>query len=357
MSLNNNKKHIVFLTPGFPGAIQDTSTIPALQFFLKAFIEANKDVKITIITLHFPFKKATYSWHGATVISMGAANCSFPKRFLFWQKTLYQLKNLHKDSKITNIHSFWYSEMAMLGERFSKKHKLLHTVTLMGQDVLSSNKYFHKTKVDLDRVIAISQNQQKELQTHFNTKATTVIPWGIPSFSKIEACEKKYDLITIGSLTSLKNHRLFLEIVQSLKSVYPAISALIIGEGPCLEELKHYAKKLTIENNIIFTGGIDQPKVLDFLSQSKVMIHTSLYESYGFVFNEAIACHVPIVSFNVGAAFENDYWKIAKDKLDFIELAKTFLQNENPSFNETEVFTMKQTVEAYESFWKNKGRT
>ncbi len=357
MSLSSAAKHIVFLTPGFAANTSDSTTIPALQFFLKAYLAKHPDRKVSIITLHFPFAKGSYYWHGATVYSLGASNSGFPKRFIYWKRMLQLLNKIHKENTIDNLHSFWLAEVAMLGERFAQKHGLLHTVTLMGQDVLKSNKYFYKTKVPFDRMIALTENQQAVLNENFNSKATTVIPWGTPNEFIVPAQVKQFDVINVGSLTQLKNQELFLDIVHELKTYNSQITAVIVGQGPDLQKLKSKCELLGLAENVTFTGGLSHAETLLKISASKVMVHTSSYESFGFVFNEAIINKVPIVSMQIGLAQESSFWKIAKNKMNFVNNINEFLKNQNGLFENHKILGMEETVKGYETLWQNKGRT
>ena len=58
MKIKNS--HIVFLTPGFAESEKDSTTIPALQVYLKNLKKKLPKTKMTIITFQFPFINKVY---------------------------------------------------------------------------------------------------------------------------------------------------------------------------------------------------------------------------------------------------------------------------------------------------------
>ncbi len=72
--MNSPKKHIVLLTPGFSESEEDSTTIPALQIFVKALLVNNPQYSLKIITFQFPFTSKKYNWFGAEIIPLNGKN-------------------------------------------------------------------------------------------------------------------------------------------------------------------------------------------------------------------------------------------------------------------------------------------
>jgi len=111
-------------------------------------------------------------------------------------------------------------------------------------------------------------------------------------------CEKKYDLITLGRLSSEKELVKFLEITVLLKNKYPDISCAIAGKGPESDRLQQKADQAGLEGNVRFLGYVDN--IVDFYNSGKVFVLTSSTEGLPRTLIEAMACGVPCVAPKVG---------------------------------------------------------
>jgi len=80
-------QHIVFLSPGFAQNEQDTTTIPAIQIYLKVLKQLHPELKITIIAFQFPFTTEKYKWFGCEVIPLNGRNLK-SKKFIFGEKLI-----------------------------------------------------------------------------------------------------------------------------------------------------------------------------------------------------------------------------------------------------------------------------
>lgn len=341
--MNSTIKHIVFLTPGFAQNEQDTTTIPAIQLYIKALKKHQPELKITVISFQFPFTNEKYKWFGCEVIPLNGRNSKL-KRIFIWKKVFTILNFLNKENPISILHSFWLGECALIGNMFSKKHSLKHVCTLMGQDVLKNNYYLKVLPIQKMKLICVSDFQRKQL---YNSPILQikVIPWGIYSADFSNEITKSIDIIGVGSLISLKNYDLFIEVVSEINKIIP-IKAVLIGSGIQKEYLEKKIKKLQLENTISLTGLLSYQETLNFISQSKILLHTSNYESFGMVFAEALQSKTSIVSKEVGCAFVSKNWRLCSSKQELIAgcieaLSIPFLENfKNP-------FVIEKTVENY----------
>ena len=74
---------------------------------------------------------------------------------------------------------------------------------------------------------------------------------------------------------------------------------LIAGDGELNNELRSYAKKLQVENEVVFLGFVENIKT--FMNSIDIFLLTSLWEGFGYVIVEAMACNKPTVAFNVSS--------------------------------------------------------
>lgn len=323
--MKNNHKHIVFLTPGFAESEKDSITIPALQVFLKSLRKALPKAKLTLLAFQFPFTKKAYLWHGIKVIPLNGQNKRLHKLWT-WNNALKTIQELHKTQKIDTLHSFWIGECSQIGERFSKKHSINHIVTVMGQDARLKNKY---TKTLLDskaQVITLSKNHAAILLNNHNLNSV-IIPWQLDVSEFPELKEHKIDILGVGSLNNIKNYSEFIDIISDLKKTHKHLKAALIGDGLLKQDLVEKIQNLGLQDTIKLYGKLPRPAVFNKMAQSKILLHTSKYESFGFVFLEALYSGMQISSYNVGLATPSEDWKIGNNKTALLEACKRLLSN------------------------------
>ncbi len=337
-------KHIVLLTPGFPSSELDDTCIPALQIFAKK-LQEEAGLKVSVITVHYPFISSTYQWNSCNVYSLGIQN----KKRNRLKSYLHQwkiLKKIHKKEPIDVIHSFWLGECALIGYYFSKKHQIKHLTTIMGQDARKGNKYAYILPLQQMKLISLSVFHQNKIKNNYASE-TTIIPWGLDENSTIISEEKTIDIIGVGSLIPLKKYSEFVACINEIKKVFPNIKSVIIGEGKLHTELKQQIQSLQLENHIELKGALSYHDTQEYISKAKILLHPSIYESFGMVFAEALSLQTAIVSRNVGCFESNEYWLAANQLEDFVSGCLTLLQKKNsfqpsyPSIEKTIVLYLK----------------
>ena len=100
-------------------------------------------------------------------------------------------------------------------------------------------------------------------------------------------------IIACGRLTAPKNYPLLLEAMSLILKKNNA-RLLILGEGEERSRLEKYARELGISRNIAFLGFRTNP--FKYISRAKVFVLSSLWEGFGDVIIEAMACGVPVIS-------------------------------------------------------------
>ena len=71
-----------------------------------------------------------------------------------------------------------------------------------------------------------------------------------------------------------------------------------------LAELKESVKELNLESHVEFLGNLPHKEIKDLMNKSKLLIHTSQYETFGLVAIEANSMGVPVLSINTGSLIE-----------------------------------------------------
>jgi len=101
----------------------------------------------------------------------------------------------------------------------------------------------------------------------------------------------------VGRLSQQKGHIYLLKAIKLIKKRIENFKVLIIGKGELEGEIKKEAKKLQIMDKVIFAGFRND--IYNILSQSDFLLHTALWEGFGYVIAEAMATGIPVVSTNV----------------------------------------------------------
>lgn len=113
-----------------------------------------------------------------------------------------------------------------------------------------------------------------------------------PKFTKVKKIFRKKFLF-IGRLTKVKNLKLLIDVFNTLKDY----QLTIIGIG----EEEEYLKSIS-NDNIKFTGAIDNINIRPYFLQNDVLILPSVMEPWGLVVEESLYFGLPvIISMNCGS--------------------------------------------------------
>lgn len=110
------------------------------------------------------------------------------------------------------------------------------------------------------------------------------------------------DLVTVGNLDLVKNHRFLLDVLAEAKRAGVTLTLDIFGEGPCRKDLERQAQRLGMAGQVRLRGY--QPDVREFLPGYRAYVHASYSESSSLAIMEAMAAGLPIVAGNIGPIAE-----------------------------------------------------
>lgn len=99
-----------------------------------------------------------------------------------------------------------------------------------------------------------------------------------------------------GRLVHQKGQKHLIELAFILKKKGYNFKILIAGDGELKQQLQNYAENLDVQDKIIFLGFVKDIRA--FMEQIDVFVLTSLWEGFGYVIAEAMACGKPVVAFN-----------------------------------------------------------
>ncbi len=141
---------------------------------------------------------------------------------------------------------------------------------------------------------------------------------------KVENVEKKFDICFIGRIEKNKGLLDLINVVKDLKDKKPDISAVIIGDGVFLKELKNKISAKGLEKNISVRGFLGIERYL-LLQQSKFFVSpTYAKEGFGLTLLEALFFNVPIIAYT-HPVFQEVFDRYEAVKL--IDQGKSILQD------------------------------
>lgn len=140
--------------------------------------------------------------------------------------------------------------------------------------------------------------------------------------------EAAYDLGFMGRLVEQKQPLVFIDIVARLRGLYPALRALLIGEGELRSEVKATIVARNLKNCITLAGFMPNP--FPALAGCKIIIMPSAWEGFGLAAVESMALGKPVLAAPVGGLkdiVDERCGKLCATVAEFVDEAVTLLTN------------------------------
>jgi L-malate glycosyltransferase len=224
----------------------------------------------------------------------------------------FKIKALCKKLNIDIIHTHYLREnyIALWSKLLKNKVKVIYTSHFIQRNNFPTRICNRFLTLFESKVIAVC-NRGKDMLAYngINRDKIDVIyngvdinQWKEPFESKIR---EKYNILDDEFIFSCasrfahdKGHKFLVESVPLLKKMTnKKFRLLLAGDGPFLEEIKALVKKLSVENEVIFVGFLDNIKELFYGSDSYV--NSSEHEALSFLIVEALASGLPTIVTNM----------------------------------------------------------
>ncbi len=217
---------------------------------------------------------------------------------------------------ISTVHSTWEGEArALEKEPFSSlntNEKIVRTF----KEILKRFEY--KLLKRSNRIIAVSEYTKREILKNYNVPAwkikviyNGVDTWKFKPAKKDEKNLYKRELgfreddfliLYVGRLYSRKGLPTLIETIPHVAKKFRNIKFVISGKGLEDEEerLRRYAKKLKVEEKLVFLGYYPDEKLPNLYAAADIFVFPSIYENMPFAMLEAMASGLPVITTTVG---------------------------------------------------------
>lgn len=151
---------------------------------------------------------------------------------------------------------------------------------------------------------------EEDAKSWAKIRPCTVIPNPLPFFPETTSTCTNKRVISVGRLYEEKGFDRLIEAWSMVAAKYPDWKLHIYGEGILRKNLQHLIQKKELTHSVFLEGPVDN--IMDKYLESSIYVMSSRFEGFGMVLIEAMACGLPVVSFNcpVGPA------TIVKDGVD-----------------------------------------
>jgi glycogen synthase len=228
------------------------------------------------------------------------------------------------DAQVAHAHT-WYADMAGVWIRTLHRVPLIVTLHSMeplrpwkadqlGSGYLLSS-WIEKTAVETaDRVIAVSAQMREDILRHFTVDPAKVVvihngidPERFRRTARRDALERRgvrspYVLF-VGRITDQKG---IFHLLEAVRKLPPDVQVVLCASAPDTPEIEQRLRRTVAEHpNVLWIAEmVPVEDVIQLYSHAAVFACPSVYEPFGLINLEAMACETPVVASAVGGILE-----------------------------------------------------
>jgi GalNAc-alpha-(1->4)-GalNAc-alpha-(1->3)-diNAcBac-PP-undecaprenol alpha-1,4-N-acetyl-D-galactosaminyltransferase len=140
----------------------------------------------------------------------------------------------------------------------------------------------------------IFSNETKKKLPFLAKRKSIIIPNVSSEVNEIKKDYKEKNIIMIGSLISLKNHKFVINNFKKILEKFPKWKLTIIGDGPLKKNLKSLVKKNKLVKNIFLIGN--KKNIFQYFRKASIFLLSSISEGMNLSLIEAIKFGLPVIS-------------------------------------------------------------
>ena len=278
----------------------------------------SKQNNVTVVTAEKAesFKKGNLDFHSLNLFEKELSTEKKEKYLVDFKKRLYETFDL-KSFDIIHAH-YWLS--GLVAKQIANELDLPLIFTSHSLGVFLDG--YNKERVDCEKMVMNASNivttssifEEFMISENYKidqNKIKKITP-GIDKeiFTPDLTIERENIFLSIGRIQEQKGQVETIKFLDNFRKIENNFKCYFVG-GPSgksgeeyLQILKDTVKDLSLESHIEFLGSLPQIKIKELLNKSKLLIHTSQFETFGLVAAEANAMGVPVLTTNKGSLME-----------------------------------------------------
>jgi len=159
------------------------------------------------------------------------------------------------------------------------------------------------------KILSISDSDARQFRRLVDPRKVTVIRnavdtefWSKSPSRVLHASDEYAPRIgAVGRVTSAKGFQFLIKAAPSILREIPTAKISIVGKDfGYLPELQRLAEETRVSRSVSFLGELSDEALKEFYSGCDVIVVPSLYEAFGIVALEAMACGIPLVASDMG---------------------------------------------------------
>jgi glycosyltransferase involved in cell wall biosynthesis len=112
-------------------------------------------------------------------------------------------------------------------------------------------------------------------------------------------------ILSVSNLYSkVKGHKFLVEAIAELLKVRQDVLCVIVGDGKFRTKIAKQILKYNLQNNVVLVGKKPYQEIPFWMNACDLLVVPSLFESFGIVQIEAMACGIPVVATRNGGSEE-----------------------------------------------------
>lgn len=206
---------------------------------------------------------------------------------------------------IVHLHSYINGELALwIKEKYNTPYVVTEHLSGFARETTSAHNLIKARSIfeKSDYNIAVSKQFKELLQDKFNADFN-YIPniVNINFFNLKDSAEKGiFSFINIAFLNKNKNQDMLIRAFSKAFKNKTSIKLTIVGDGSEYNNLKLLIEELNLEKQVRLYGRATREEIRGLLHDSDAFVLSSLYETFGVVVIEAMACGLPVVATKCG---------------------------------------------------------
>jgi colanic acid/amylovoran biosynthesis glycosyltransferase len=228
------------------------------------------------------------------------------------ERTVYdrqRFSEVLQEFKPDLVHAHFATKATAVGRRLAERFDIPFTFTAHRYDIYDKAPAdFAERAAAARAVITVSEANLRYIVENFGVPENKihVIPCGVDTarFRPSGGPGDPPHIVCVARLARCKNQRLLLEACALLQARGVNFHCVLIGDGPCRDDLVRLRKQLGLVPLVEMLGAAEQDQVLAWWQRATVAVLSSESEGMPVSLMEAGACGVPVVATAVGGVPE-----------------------------------------------------